>query len=89
MAVIHKKSWPEQFEAIFSRRKKFDLRLADFEAKEGDTIVFEEWDPKKKEYTGRKIEKKITFVFKFKPDESPYHSKEEIQKYGFQIFSLE
>ena len=28
-------------------------------------MLLEEWDPKTKEYTGRKIEKKVSFVLKF------------------------
>jgi len=65
MAVIKKKIWPEYFELVSSGKKKFELRLADFDVKEGDTLLLEEWDPKTKEYTGRKIEKKVSFVLKF------------------------
>ena len=89
MAIINKKIWPKYFEEILSGRKKFELRLADFEAEEGDTLVLEEWDPEKKEYTGRKIEKKVTSILKFKPDELPFYSPEEVQKHGLQILSLE
>ena len=31
-------------------KKKFELRLGDFEVEEGDVLVLEEWDPKTKEY---------------------------------------
>ena len=65
MATIKKKIWPEYFELVSSGKKKFELRLADFEVGEGDTLLLEEWDPKIKEYTGRKIEKKVSFVLKF------------------------
>jgi len=65
MAIIKKKIWPEYFELVSSGKKKFELRLADFEVGEGDTLLLEEWDPKTKEYTGRKIEKKVSFVLKF------------------------
>lgn len=71
-----------------SGRKKFELRLNDFEIKEGDTLVLEEWDPEKKEYTGRKIEKKATYVGKFKIDEL-FWSESEIKEKGIQIISLE
>jgi len=40
MPTIHKKVWPEYFEQILSGRKKLELRLADFEVREGDTLVF-------------------------------------------------
>ena len=87
MATIHKKVWPEYFEKIISGKKKFELRLADFEVNEGDTLVLEEWDNKKKEYTGRKIEVIVTYIFKTK--DQTFWSKEEIEKYGFQIIQFE
>ena len=49
MATIKKKTWPEYFEAILSGKKKFDMRLADFDIQEGDTLLLEEWDPKNKD----------------------------------------
>jgi len=58
MAIIKKKIWPEYFEAVVSGKKKYELRLNDFEINEGDTLMFEEWSPETKEYTGRKIKKK-------------------------------
>ena len=88
MAIIKKKAWPELFEAVASGKKKFDIRLNDFEIKEGDTLVLEEWDPKVKEYTGRKIEKKATFVFKFKIDKLFWPEKD-VKEKGLQIISLE
>ena len=65
MSKIKKKIWPEYFELVSSGKKKFELRVADFEVGEGDTLLLEEWDPKTNEYTGRKIEKKVSFVLKF------------------------
>ena len=58
MAIIKKKIWPEYFEAVVSGKKKYELRFNDFEINEGDTLMFEEWSPETKEYTGRKIKKK-------------------------------
>lgn len=52
---IRKKIWPEYFELIKSGKKRFELRVDDFDVKDGDTLVLEEWDPGTKEYTGRKI----------------------------------
>ena len=89
MAEIHKKIWPGYFEEVLSGKKKFELRLNDFDIQEGDSLVLEEWDPEKKEYTGRKVEKKVTSILKFKPDELPFYSPEEVQKHGLQILSLE
>ena len=68
MAIVKKKIWPEYFEEVASGKKKFELRLNDFDINEGDTLVLEEWDPNTKSYTGRSIEKKVTYVGKFKID---------------------
>jgi len=84
---IKKKSWPEMFEKVLDGTKKFDLRLADFECKAGDTLVLQEWDPKSKKYTGRELRKKVTYVLKTK--EVKFWPEKEIKKYGFQLLSLE
>ena len=54
---IEKKVWPKYFQAILNGRKNFDLRLADFDIKEGDILVLREWDPGEKIYIGREIKK--------------------------------
>jgi ASC-1-like (ASCH) protein len=86
MKIITKKTWPKIFELVKSGKKKFDLRLADFPVKEGDILILEEWDPKKKEYTGRKLKKKIKYVLKFKLDD--FGQKEEIEKKGLNVIQL-
>ena len=88
MQRIHKKIWPEYFDQILRGEKKFELRLDDFEAKVGDHLMLEEWDPKVKEYTGRKIEKVITSVTKIKIDDT-FWPKVQIESKGLQIFSIE
>lgn len=87
MATINKKIWPDSFEKILFGEKKFELRLADFDINEGDTLALQEWDPEKREYTGRQIEKKVTHILKWE-NEPPYYSPEEVQQYGLQILSL-
>lgn len=86
--MITKKIWPEYFEAVASGKKKCELRLNDFEIQEGDTLILEEWDPGTKQYTGRKIEKKVTYVGKFKIDQL-FWSEDRIREKGVQIISLE
>lgn len=88
MAVIKKKILPKYFEAVVSGKKKFELRLNDFDTHEGDTLILEEWDDANKVYTGRSIEKKVTYVGKFMID-NLFWPKEEIEKKGLQIISLE
>ncbi|HRN86662.1 MAG TPA: DUF3850 domain-containing protein [Candidatus Dojkabacteria bacterium] len=82
-----KKTWPDYFQMLKDGRKRFDVRLADFEVKEGDTIVFEEWDPELKDFTGRKLEMKVAFVLKTK--DLPYWSDEDVAKHGFNIMQVE
>lgn len=88
MAKIEKKVWTKYFDAILTGKKKFELRLNDWECKEGDVLVLREWDPEIQKYTGRQVEKKVSYVARFKLDEL-FWTKEEIEKYGIQIISLE
>jgi hypothetical protein len=83
---IKKKTWPKFFKEILVGKKTFDVRIADFKVKPGDILVFEEWDPKRKRYTGKKIEKKITYVLKTKGQ--LFWKKKAIVKHGFQIMSF-
>lgn len=87
MKVIKKKTWPDIFEKVKSGNKKFDLRLADFDIKEGDTLVLEEWDPKTKQYTGRSIKKKAGYILKIDLDQ--FGQKKEILKKGLYVISFE
>jgi ASC-1-like (ASCH) protein len=84
-----KRKRPDYFEEILSGKKKFELRLADFEIKEGDTLVLREYDPKTKDYTGREIEKKVSYIIKTKGSGFHNHTPEEIEKYGWQIIQLD
>jgi ASC-1-like (ASCH) protein len=87
MAIIKKKIWPEYFELVVSGKKKFELRVADFDVKEGDTLSLEEWDPKTKEYTGRKIEKKVRYVLKFSLND--FGQEEAIRDKGLIVIQME
>lgn len=83
---IKKKTWPEYFQKILNGDKTFELRLADFECKEDDILVLEEWDPKTKKYTGRVLEKKVSYVLKTK--DIKFWPEEDVEKYGYQIISF-
>jgi ribosomal protein S17 len=83
---IEEKVWPEYFEAILKGEKTFELRLADFKCQKGDILVLREWDPKKKDYTGRVIKKKITYVLRTK--DLPFWGKNEVDKFGYQIIGF-
>ncbi|MDD5193129.1 MAG: DUF3850 domain-containing protein [Candidatus Nanoarchaeia archaeon] len=86
MKEIHKKTWPELFEKVLEGKKNFDLRLADFEINEGDTLILEEYEPKTKKYTGRKIKKKTGSIIKLNPVEM--WDIDDIKKFGFYIIEM-
>ncbi len=86
MKIIKKKTRPKIFNLVKAGKKKFELRLADFKIKEGDILVLEEWDPKKKIYTGRKLRKKVKYVLKFKLND--FGQKKEIEKKGLYAIQL-
>jgi len=83
---IEKKTWKRQFQDILDGKKNFDVRLYDFECKEGDTLVLREWDEDVGKYTGRTIEKVITYVSKV--NDFKFWKKEEIDKYGLQVIGF-
>ncbi len=90
MAIVRKKLWQEYFDRVASGKKKYELRLNNFEIVEGDTLVLEEWDRDKQEYTGRASEKKVSRVNRFKfEDLYTFWSKEDIEEKGIQIISIE
>ncbi|PIR97891.1 MAG: hypothetical protein COT89_02355 [Candidatus Colwellbacteria bacterium CG10_big_fil_rev_8_21_14_0_10_42_22] len=89
MAEYKKKVWPQQFESLKSGKRKADLRLAEFEPHEGDTMILQEWNPETQEYTGRELKKKITHISKFRVDDIPFWAEQEIREKGILIISLE
>lgn len=84
--IIEKKIWPEYFRKIQSGEKTFELRLADWECSPGDILILKEWNPKTNTYTGNEIKKEVTYVLKTK--DIKFWTKEEVEKYGFQIISF-
>ena len=84
--IVEKKIWPEYFNSADKGDKNFELRLADWDINIGDTLILKEWDPTTKQYTGREIRKVVTYLIKTKGAENwGMWSKEDIDKYGFQI----
>lgn len=84
---IKKKTWPELFQKMLEGKKNADVRLADFDLKEGDTLVLEEYDPKTKQYTGRTLRKKVKNLNKVKL--TNFSSFEDMSKYGHYLIELE
>lgn len=87
MVEIKKKCWPDYFQQIMNGKKNVEVRLADFELKDGDVLILEEYDPETSTYTGRKIKKTAKSVIKFNP--TRMHRLEEIKKFGFYIIEMQ
>jgi hypothetical protein len=86
MRRIEKKTVPDLFEKVLNGEKNFDLRIAEFECEVGDVLVLREWDSEIKEYTGRQMEKTVTFVMKTK--DLRFWSQEDIDELGFVVMSF-
>lgn len=80
MTEIIKKVLPKYFREIKKGKKSFEVRLADFKIKPGDTLILKECKPKTKELTGKVISKKVEFVTKFNPLE--FNKLNDIKKYS-------
>lgn len=88
---ISKKVLPEYFQDILDGKKKYELRLNDFDIEPGDTLVLEEYtsaDHATRQATGRVLEKQVTYLRKFKLQDL-WFSEEDIKQKGFQIISFE
>lgn len=85
--IIEKKTWPDLFQDIMDGKKKFDIRLADFECKPGDILVLKEFDPEANKFTGRELRKKVTYVLRTK--DCKFFTKDELEKYGLQAIGIE
>jgi len=84
--IIKKKCWPKQFTQVLLGEKRYELRLADFDVSKDDTLILEEYNPETKEYTGRTIEKKVSFVTKF--DINAFGQKKDIEEKGLYVIEL-
>ena len=56
------KCWPAFFQAIIDGTKTFEIRLNDRGYQDGDVLELSEYDPIRGEFTGRQIEKRVTFI---------------------------
>lgn len=83
---IHKKVWSEYFSRLLSGEKTFEVRLADWDCNEGDTLVLEEINKETGEYTGRSLRKKVGFVLKTKG--MSLFPQDDVDRYGYQVISL-
>lgn len=84
--TIEKKILAKFFDKVASGEKTYELRLADWDCQPGDTLVLIEIDDETKQPTGRQLSRKVGFVGRTK--DFDFRTKEEIDKYGYQIISL-
>lgn len=56
------KTWPDAFEAIWHRQKRYELRKNDRDFSVGDILVLQEWDPETGLYSGRVIRASVTYI---------------------------
>jgi len=84
---IEKKVQQKYFEDVAEGRKRFEVRLADFDCDEGDTLVLKEQKQGTKELTGKEQGCEILYKFNTKEVEK-FHTKEEIDKHGFVILAI-
>lgn len=89
MAIIKKKCWSEWFDKFCSGERTFELRLADFDLKDGDTIIMEEYNPETKQYTGRQASFLCRKVERSAQNPLQFYKVEDVEKYGFWIIKME
>ena len=85
--ILKKKVQKEYFDAIIDGRKRFEVRLADFKCKPGDTLVLQEQAPETGELTGREIACEVLYNFNTKKIER-FYTKEDIAKYGLSVLAV-
>ena len=84
---IVKKVRSKYFRASMEGRKQFEIRLANFRCKEGDTLILKEQEDKTGKLTGRKLNCEILYKFNTK-NLLKYYKKEDIDRYGFMILAI-
>ena len=85
--IVEKKVWTYYFKKIRANHKHFEVRLADFRIKEGDTLVLKEWNNRRREYTGRYLKFKVGSVLKIPQDMKRFYTAEQMKK-GFYVIEL-
>jgi ASC-1-like (ASCH) protein len=84
---IEKKVQEKYFKDIIDGRKRFEVRLADFKCKPGDTLILHEQKQDTKKLTGRKVEMELLYKLNTKVVEK-FYSKKDIEKYGLLILAV-
>ena len=90
MSEVHsKKVLKKYFDKILSGEKTYEVRLADWQCDEGDTLELVEIDNETKQPTGRALRRTGGAVIRTKElEDLDWWSKDDMQKYGFQVLAL-
>ena len=84
---IKKKVQEKYFDAVIEGKKAFEVRLADFKCKPGDTLVLLEQKQGAKKLTGRKLNCEVLYKLNTKSIEK-FYTKKEIDKHGLVILAI-
>ena len=86
METIKKKVSSGWYDKIAAGETTYELRLADWSCKSGDTLVLIEVDAKTKQPTGRQMKKLVGHVGK--TQDFDFWTPEEVEQHGYQVISL-
>jgi hypothetical protein len=64
LRIHYLKIWPEPFTAVADGRKNFELRVNDRGFELHDMLVLREYDPELDVFTGRELEKHVTYMIR-------------------------
>jgi len=64
MAVHYLKTWPGPFQAIWDGDKNYEFRKDDRKFGLMDLLVLQEWDPKTEKYTGRQLDRIVSYIMR-------------------------
>ncbi|KEF40137.1 protein of unknown function with PDB structure (DUF3850) [Schinkia azotoformans MEV2011] len=69
--MIHKlKTYPEYFSEVCTGKKSFEIRENDRCFKVGDTLLLQEFLPEEGSYTGRVVERKVSYITDYAQQEN-------------------
>jgi ASC-1-like (ASCH) protein len=84
---IQKKVQQKYFTDVLEGRKSFEVRLADFRCKPGDTLVLLEQKQGTKKLTGRKLNCEVLYKLNTKAI-TKFYTKKDMDKHGLVILAI-
>lgn len=71
MAFHELKTWPEYFKPLWDNEKCFELRTDDRGFAVGDEVALREWSLAIGDYTGRRVQFRVTYILRDFPGLTP------------------